>query len=126
MSQGYDRVPTSSNETEPRRESEVDSCLCLALILVAIFIFLTFAGYLYSPSQATIDLRYDNMQIQLANYCANRCCYSRYTNTYSRQYGIYSSSKVFRVEAVSGCVQCPDQRHFDYYYDCNTVSSGSL
>jgi len=55
-----------------------------------------------------------------SDYCSNRCCYSRYRNTYNRQYGLYSSQKVFRVQAGVGCVYCPDRRYLDYHYDCKT------
>jgi len=70
-----------------------------------------------------IDLSHQKMEIQLANHCANRCCYSRYSNTFTKLYGVYSSNKVFKVQAGYGCVQCPDQKHFNYHYDCNVASS---
>jgi len=116
--QQFNRIPTQDPEdTELTRDSvsEVNACLCIVFSIVTVLILVTTLAYVFSPSQAMIP----NMEIQRRNNCANRCCYSRMSNTYSRPYGILSSSKVYRVQANYGCTQCPDQRQFDYEYDCN-------
>jgi len=112
-----------NEDSESTRNSDSDTFLCLAFGFGLLVFFCIAAAYIFSPSQAMIDARHRNMDRQLIDYCANRCCYSRYTNTYNRQYGLYTSHKVFRVQAGVGCTHCPDRRYFDYHYDCNLVSS---
>ena len=122
----FNRIPMQYPEDrEPTRDSQVDACLCIVTVFVLgiVFIFCISSRFIFSPLQAMIDLSHQNMEIQLVNYCANRCCYSRYSNTFSTRYGFYSSNKIFKVPADYSCVQCPDQRHSDYHYDCNVASS---
>ena len=117
----YNNIQQQPNEdSESTRNSDSDACLCLAFGLGLFVLFCVATAYIFSPSQAMIDARHQSMDHQIIDYCSNRCCYSRYRNTYNRQYGLYSSQKVFRVQAGVGCVYCPDRRYLDYHYDCKT------
>jgi len=118
----YSQVNTSEDR-ESTRNFDSDACLCLAFGLGLFIFFCIAVAYIFSPSQAMIDARHRRIDDQLIDYCSNRCCYSRYRNTYNRQYGLYSSQKVLRIQAGVGCIYCPDRRYLDYHYDCNFLST---
>ena len=89
-------------------------------LLLIMFLFIVGFVYLTLPSQESIDLGHQTMEMQRKNFCDNKCCSARLMNIRDKNTGLYTSVNIIRVVANSGCVKCPDQNQFSSK-DCNLL-----
>jgi len=88
--------------------------LLIMFLFIVAFIFLTL------PSQESIDVGHQTMEMQRRNFCDNKCCSARLRNIRNENTGLYTAVNIVIVVANSGCVKCPDQNQFSSK-DCNIL-----